>query len=67
MFCLKKVDRLFLTKEVNDQGIYRVKLCKNGEWVTTTIDDFFPCFAMGGPLFSKSQNNELWVMLLEKV
>jgi len=22
---------------------------------------------MGGPLFSKCQNNELWVMLLEKV
>lgn len=52
---------------MNEQGIYRVKLCKNGEWVTITVDDFFPCYAKGGPLFSKCQNNELWVMLLEKV
>ena len=62
-----QIERLFITKEVNSQGIYRMKICKNGEWVTVTIDDFFPCYAMGGPLFSRCQNNELWVMLLEKV
>ena len=60
------VERLFVTKEVNDQGIYRVKFCKNGEWVTVTVDDFFPCFPEGGPIFSKAHCNELWVLLLEK-
>ncbi len=61
------VERLFLTKEVNPHGLYRVKLCKNGEWVTVTIDDYFPCYAMGGPIFSRAHGNELWVLILEKV
>ena len=26
------IERLFLTRHVNDIGFYRVKLCKNGEW-----------------------------------
>ena len=60
------VERLFITKEVNPQGVYRVKLCKNGEWVVVTIDDYFPCYPDGGPIFSRAQGNELWVMLLEK-
>jgi calpain-15 len=26
------IERLFITKKVNSQGIYRVKICKNGQW-----------------------------------
>jgi len=26
------VDRIFITKEYNEQGIYELRLCKNGEW-----------------------------------
>jgi calpain-15 len=36
------VERLFITKEVNQYGIYKIKICKNGEWTTVTIDDHFP-------------------------
>lgn len=60
------VERLFITKEINNRGVYRVKICKNGEWVTVTIDDYFPCFPEGGPMFSRAHCNELWVLLLEK-
>lgn len=60
------VERLFITKELNPKGIYRIKLCKNGEWQTVTIDDFFPCYPEGGPIFSRAHGNELWVLLLEK-
>lgn len=60
------VERLFITKEVNQYGIYRVKVCKNGEWTTITIDDFFPCYPEGGPIFSRGHGNELWILLLEK-
>lgn len=38
------IERLFITKEINEFGIYRVKFCKNGEWVTVTVDDYFPCY-----------------------
>ena len=26
------IERLFITKEITATGIYRVKICKNGEW-----------------------------------
>lgn len=30
------------------------------------LDDYFPCFSYNGPCFSRSNGNELWVLLLEK-
>lgn len=30
------------------------------------VDDYFPCFPKGTPIFSRSHGNELWVLLLEK-
>ena len=60
------VDRLFITKHYSAEGIYRVKLCKNGEWVFVTLDDYFPCYVDGGPIFSRANGTELWVLLLEK-
>lgn len=60
------VRRLFVTKEYNKEGIYRIKLCKNGEWHLITIDDYIPCYFNGGPMFSRANGEELWVMLLEK-
>ena len=60
------VERLFITKEANEEGIYRLKICKNGEWQDVLVDDYFPCFPNGQPIFSKAHGNELWVLLLEK-
>lgn len=60
------VKRLFLIESANAEGLYRVRFCKDGEWVTITIDDYFPCFPNAGPIFSRSQGFELWVLLLEK-
>lgn len=60
------IERLFITKGYNESGVYRVKLCKNGEWVTVTVDDYFPCFPEGEPLFARNHGNELWVLILEK-
>jgi calpain-15 len=60
------VERLFLTKDYNEEGVYHVKICKNGEWVEVAIDDYFPCFPNGAPIFSKGHGNELWVLILEK-
>jgi calpain-15 len=51
---------------MNDDGMYRLRLCKNGQWVTVTVDDYFPCFPLGTPMFSRNNGDELWVLLLEK-
>jgi calpain-15 len=38
------IERLFFNqKSINENGVYRLLLCKNGEWQTVTIDDYIPC------------------------
>lgn len=60
------VKRLFITTTTNSYGVYRVKICKNGEWIYVTIDDLFPCYPLGTPIFSAAHGNELWVLIIEK-
>ena len=55
-----------MTKQYNDEGIYHLRICKNGEWQDVIIDDYIPCYPNGGPIFSRNHGNEMWVMLLEK-
>jgi calpain-15 len=49
-------------------GLYTLSFCKNGMWQTVRIDDYVPCAAgaEGGPVYSRGNGAELWVMLLEK-
>lgn len=60
------VTRIILTKEPNNYGIYKIKLCRMGSWKTLTLDDHFPCYPLGEPIFAKNQSKEIWVLLLEK-
>jgi hypothetical protein len=60
------IKRLFITKEYNEEGIYKLRICKNGEWITVTIDDYIPCHFNGGPMFANNKGDELWAILLEK-
>lgn len=56
-----------MNKYYNEEGVYRVRLCKNGEWQSVTVDDYFPCYVNGLPIFSHSRDeNELWILILEK-
>ena len=61
------VKRLFRNENFSKYGIYQVKLCISGEWTCVTIDDYFPCIPQSNPLVSRSPDNELWVLILEKV
>jgi calpain-15 len=60
------IHRLFITDKYNKEGIYKIRICKNGEWHVVTIDDYIPCYYNGGPMFSRGNGEELWVMLIEK-
>ena len=61
------IEKLFVNKLYNEEGVYRVRLCKNGEWQSVTVDDYFPCFPQGGPIFSTTTSpNTLWLLILEK-
>jgi calpain-15 len=54
------------SQSVNEYGVYEVALYQRGMLRHIIVDDYFPCFAEAGPLFSRSHGNELWVLLLEK-
>jgi len=45
--------------------VYCCNICKNGIWQEVVIDDFIPCYN-NQPAFSRSNGDELWVILLEK-
>ena len=63
------VKRLFDFDQNNENGIHSVWLNINGAWKNFIIDEYFPCTSVGGKLdfaFSKTNESELWVMLLEK-
>lgn len=60
------VQKLFPYKDVNEAGVCKMRLCKNGEWVDVVMDDYFPCYPRQGPVFAKNQGDEMWVLLAEK-
>ena len=48
-----QIKRLFAAKpEYNEEGLYRIRLCKNGRWQDVTIDELIPCYAKGEPVFA---------------
>ncbi|CAD7954100.1 unnamed protein product [Amoebophrya sp. A120] len=73
------IDNLFLTKELDPRGKYKIQLfdgtadgCR-GQWRVFTIDDYIPCdrdawerSGVAKPKFAQPNGEELWVLLLEK-
>ena len=60
------INRLIINKDINQFGIYKIKLCIKGEWITVTIDDYFPCIPFSNPVVLSTFSNDLWVLLIEK-
>ena len=46
------IERLFSFRIINDYGVYKVKVCKMGEWLNVTVDDLIPCLPKGPPMFA---------------
>ena len=63
-----RIKRIFITKDVNDAGIYACSFYINGEKRTVVVDDYFPydvendVWAFSRP----SLKTEIWVLILEK-
>lgn len=62
----ERVEKLFNTKEANLYGVYSVNVFVNSIPTEIIVDDYFSCYEWGKPLFSKSRENELWILILEK-
>lgn len=62
----ERLERLFLTKSNDGNGLFAVALCLNGVWEEVILDDFAPSDWNGKLAFNSSKTKELWVVLLEK-
>ncbi|CAF4015899.1 unnamed protein product [Rotaria sordida] len=60
------LEHILLTKTVNIEGVYLVRICHNGLWKTIIVDDFFPCTKYNHLVFAQGKRRQLYVPLIEK-
>ncbi|XP_020212911.1 calpain-type cysteine protease DEK1 [Cajanus cajan] len=64
---VSRISEVIITPEYNEEGIYTVRFCVQGEWIPVVVDDWIPCELPGKPAFATSKKAyELWVSILEK-
>ena len=60
-----RIKRLFKTTVPTGAGCYVVQMCVGGVWQDIAVDDYIPTSG-GYPVFGHSNDNSIWVALLEK-
>ncbi|CAF1267771.1 unnamed protein product [Rotaria magnacalcarata] len=60
------LEHILLTKTVNNEGVYLVRICHNGLWKTIIIDDCFPCTRHKSLVFTQAKRRQLYAPLIEK-
>jgi calpain-15 len=62
----KMLEHILLTKTINKEGVYLVRLCHNGLWKTVIVDDCFPCNQYRQLAYTQANRYQLYVALIEK-
>ncbi len=60
------LEHILLTKTVNKEGVYLVRICQNGLWQAIIVDDYFPCTKHKHLVFTQAKRRQLYVPLIEK-
>lgn len=63
-----RIRKMFGKTDINPNGFYMVHVNLNGICREVIVDDYFPVTEpLSTPIFAKPKDNEIWVMVLEKV
>jgi calpain-15 len=60
-----RIFNLFLLHEQNPQKYYSVKILYRGKWKRIDLDEYVPVLGKN-LIFSRSNQNETWVIMMEK-
>ncbi|XP_031551035.1 calpain-15-like [Actinia tenebrosa] len=60
------LEKILVTREVCEEGVYQLRLCKDGKWTIILVDDLLPCNDRGNLVYSQAHRRQLWVPLMEK-
>ncbi|CAF3457386.1 unnamed protein product [Rotaria sp. Silwood1] len=60
------LQHILLTKNVNQEGVYVVRICHNGIWKAVLLDECFPCTIDNRLVYSRAARRQLYVPLIEK-
>lgn len=47
------LEKIVVTREVCKEGVYQVRLCKDGKWTIILVDNLLPCNANGNLVYSQ--------------
>ncbi|CAF3477566.1 unnamed protein product [Rotaria socialis] len=60
------LQHILLTKTVNPEGVYVVRICHHGIWKAVLLDQYFPCTQYNTLAYSRAARRQLYVPLIEK-
>lgn len=61
-----QIESIMESKIMSSHGLLKIKLYEFGKEVIFLVDDFFPCFPLGEPIFGSNFSKSYWVLMLEK-
>ena len=52
------LENIMITSEYSPEGVYQMRLCKDGQWKVVTVDDLLPCSVHDSLLYSSVSTNQ---------